>query len=116
MTTNTTDTNTTSTNKKWYRRAALTLGAPLLGLTMLTPAMTPAQAYGPPSPASTSRGADVGPLITVDDVKVWQGEEQDWNQNGDEPIVVTLMIRSTYRQSKGTTCRRIVMAPDSHVR
>ncbi len=88
---------------KSVSRSALALCAPLLGLAVLAPAVAPAQAAPPPPPAATATPtADVGPLITVDDLKVWKGEEQDWNQNGDEPVVVTLMIRTTLGEKNST--------------
>lgn len=70
------------------RHWLLALLASLLGLSLLAP---PLASAAPTSQVSRS----TGPMITVDDVKVWKGEEQDWNQNGDEPIVVNLMIRTT---------------------
>ena len=95
--------------KRWYR-TALTACTPLLGLALLAPSATAGTAAvappaaAPPAPASAAATAngDTGPLITVDDLKVWKGEEQDWNQNGDEPVVVTLMLRTTLGQ-KDTT-------------
>ncbi len=89
---------TTPKRKTRLAANALALCAPLLGLSLLAPVAAPATAAPPPAPAAS----DVGPLLTVDDLKVWKGEEQDWNQNGDEPIVVTLMIRTTLGE-KGTT-------------
>lgn len=83
-----------------WQRTALTLTAPLLGLAVVAPSATAGAPAAPPPVAAPA--ADTGPLLTVDDVKVWKGEEQGWNQNGDEPIVVTLMLRTTLGQ-KDTT-------------
>lgn len=85
-----------------FHRTALAVCAPLLGLAVLAPTATAGTAAPASPPAPASIASDTGPLITVDDVKVWQGEEQGAFQNGDEPIVVTLMIRSTLGE-KGTT-------------
>ncbi len=52
--------------------------------------LAPAAATAAPTGANGS-----GPLITTDRLKVWNGEEQGTFQNGDEPVVVTLMIRTT---------------------
>ena len=87
--------------KRGYR-TALTACMPLLGLALVAPSATagaaPAADAAPPArhlAATAAPNGDTGPLLAVDDVKVWKGEEQAWNQNGDEPIVVTLMLRTT---------------------
>lgn len=91
-----------------WSRAALTACTPLLGMALLAPSATAGTTPAAPPPvtpatATTATTANTtGPLITVDDVKVWKGEEQAWNQNGDEPVVVTLMVRTTLGQ-EGTT-------------
>ncbi len=67
-------------------------------LRTLTALLVAVVSFGLLAPSLASAAAprsDRGPLVTTDRLKVWKGEEQGAFQNGDEPVVVSLMIRTT---------------------